>query len=94
MTINPYLSSGSGHRAQWRLRRGRERGGPGGLALHLGEAVGVVGEVGEDHALLVVVLAQDLVVAQEEPVAHAEPASLFDFLSNPRSFNKLKVGGS
>ena len=70
------------------MRRGRERGGPGGLALHLGEAAGVVGEVGEDHALLVVVLAQDLVVAQEEPVAHAESAgrasSLFDFLSNPK----------
>ena len=56
-------------------RRGRERaGGSGGLVLHLGEVAGVVGEVGEDHALLVVVLAQDLVVAQEEAVAHAKSA--------------------
>ena len=54
--------------------RGRERGGPGGLRLHLREVAGVVGEVGEDHALLVVVLAQDLVVAQEEAVADAESA--------------------
>lgn len=69
------LSTRPRHRSQGRLtgRRGRERaGGPGGLVLHLGEAVGVVGEVGEDHSLLVVVLAQDLVVAQEESVAHAE----------------------
>ena len=68
-TDDPYLCTRPRHRP-----RGRERGGPGGLALHLGEVVGVVGEVGEDHALLVVVLAQDLVVAQEEAVAHAESA--------------------
>jgi hypothetical protein len=46
--------------------------GPG-LLLELRQVVGVVGQVGEDHALLVVVLAQDLVVAEEEPVADAEP---------------------
>lgn len=51
-------------------------GGRPGLALDLGEVGGVVCEVGEDHALLVVVLAEDLVVAEEEPVAHAEPAWL------------------
>ena len=74
MRGNPYLSTRTRHRPHGRLGRWRERGGPGGLVLHLGEVVGVVGEVGEDHALLVVVLAQDLVVAQEEAVADAESA--------------------
>ena len=44
-----------------------------GLLLELCQVVGVVGQVGEDHPLLVVVLAQDLVVAQEESVADAKP---------------------
>ncbi len=44
-----------------------------GLLLELCQVVRVVGQVGEDHPLLVVVLAQDLVVAQEEPVADAKP---------------------
>ena len=34
-----------------------------GLLLELCQVVGVVGQVGEDHPLLVVVLAQNLVVA-------------------------------
>ena len=43
-----------------------------GLLLDLRQVSRVVGQVGEDHPLLVVVLAQDLVVAQEEAVANAE----------------------
>ena len=39
------------------------------LLLQLRQVVGVVGQVGEHHPLLVVVLAQDLVVAEEKPVA-------------------------
>lgn len=41
--------------------------GPG-LMLDLCHVRGVVGEVGEDHPLLVVVLAKDLVVAEEETI--------------------------
>lgn len=44
-----------------------------GLPLEVRERRRVVRHVGEHQALLVVILAQDLVVAQVEPVAHAEP---------------------
>ncbi len=43
------------------------------LLLDLSQIGRVDGEIGEHHPLLVVVLAQDLVVAQEEAIAHAEP---------------------
>ena len=42
------------------------------LLLGRSHVVGVVGQVGEDHPLLVVVLTQDLVVAQVEAVANAK----------------------
>jgi hypothetical protein len=47
--------------------------GSSGLLLELREVVWVVGQVGKHHSLLVVVLAQDLVVAQKESVTHAKP---------------------
>jgi len=46
-----------------------------GLSLDMGEAGRVVRHVGEHESLLVVVLAQDLVLAQVEAVAHTEPAT-------------------
>ena len=46
------------------------------LLLQLRQVVGVVGQVGEHHPLLVVVLAQDLVVAQEKTVADAKPETV------------------
>lgn len=44
-----------------------------GLPLQVRKRRRVVRHVSEHEALLVVILAQDLVVAQVEPVAHAEP---------------------
>ena len=54
--------------------RGGGRGGQQpGLGLELREAVWVLVQVGEQHPLLVVRPAQDLVVVQVELVTHAEP---------------------
>ena len=46
-----------------------------GLSLDVGDAGRVVRHVGEDKSLFVVILAEDLVLAQVEAVAHAEPAT-------------------
>ena len=51
----------------------RGRGQMRGLPLEVRERRRVVSHVREHQAFFVVVLAQDLVVAQVEPVAHAEP---------------------
>ena len=54
--------------------RGGGRGGQQpGLGLELREAVWVLVQVGEQHPLLVVRPAQDLVIVQVELVTHAEP---------------------
>jgi hypothetical protein len=45
------------------------------VSLDVGEAGRVVRHIGEHKSLLVVVLTQDLVVAQVETVAHTEPAT-------------------
>lgn len=45
------------------------------MSLDVGEAGRVVRHIGEHKSLLVVVLTQDLVVAQVETVAHTEPAT-------------------
>ena len=46
-----------------------------GLSLNVGDAGRIVRHVGEDESLFVVILAEDLVLAQVESVAHAEPAT-------------------
>ena len=46
------------------------------LPFDVVQAVGRVGQRGEHPALLVVVLAQDLALAQVEPVSDAEPAGV------------------
>jgi hypothetical protein len=46
-----------------------------GLSLDVGDAGRVVRHVGEDESLLVVVLTEDLVLAQVEAIAHTEPAT-------------------
>jgi hypothetical protein len=46
-----------------------------GLSLNVGDAGRIVRHVGEDESLFVVILAEDLVLAQVEPVAHTEPAT-------------------
>jgi len=46
-----------------------------GLSLDVGDTGRVVRHVGEDESLFVVILAEDLVLAQIESVAHAEPAT-------------------
>ena len=45
------------------------------MSLDVSEAGRVVRHVGENESLLVVVFAQDLVLAQVEAVAHTEPAT-------------------
>ena len=45
------------------------------MSLDVGDAGRVVRHVGEDKSLFVVILAEDLVLAQVEAVAHAEPAT-------------------
>ena len=57
------------------------------LLLQLRQVVGVVGQVGEHHPLLVVVLAQDLVVAQEKTVADAKPETVKQL-----KLQKIKIG--
>jgi len=46
-----------------------------GLSLDVGDAGRVVRHVGEDESLFVVILTEDLVLAQVEAVADAEPAT-------------------
>ena len=45
------------------------------MSLDVGDAGRVVRHVGEDESLFVVILAEDLVLAQVEAVADAEPAT-------------------
>ena len=45
------------------------------MSLDVGDAGRVVRHVGEDESLFVVILAEDLVFAKVEAVAHAEPAT-------------------
>jgi hypothetical protein len=47
-----------------------------GLSLDVGDAGRVVRHVGEDQSLFVVILAEDLVLAKVEAVAHAKPATI------------------
>ena len=47
-----------------------------GLSLDVGDGGRVERHVGEDESLFVVILAEDLVLAQAEAVAHAEPATI------------------
>lgn len=44
------------------------------LPSNVGQTGGVVGHVGEDETLFIVVFAEDLVVAEVKPVADTEPA--------------------
>lgn len=67
---------GGGGGGGWRLAgivEGRGALQPTDLPLELGERRGRAGHGREDEALLIVVFAEDLVVAQVELVAHAEP---------------------
>jgi hypothetical protein len=68
-----------------------------GLLLELCQVVGVVGQVGEDHSLFIVVLAQDLVVTQEEPVADAKPVTktkqVLKMHSNLNLYTAFNVNG-
>jgi hypothetical protein len=46
-----------------------------GLSLEVRDTGRVVGHVGEDESLLIVVFTQDLVLAQVEAIAHTEPGT-------------------
>ena len=65
----------------WRRRRLRGilptliSANPPGLLLDLGQIVGIVGQICEDHSLFVIVFAEDLIVAQEEAVSNAKSTS-------------------
>ena len=52
------------------------------VSLDVGDAGRVVRHVGEDESLFVVILAEYLVLAQVEAVAHAEPATRQRVLSS------------